>query len=104
MGSKTGVSEYTEYSEYVLFRIYRIYHIKIVFIFSQKHVPTRILIKNLITSLEVRALVDINNDGKFDIYISATLNIDTNKRKNILYINHLSLFSSNFIIINNLSL
>ncbi|MEN9382113.1 MAG: hypothetical protein RI940_994 [Bacteroidota bacterium] len=33
------------------------------------------------------SVVDINNDGKSDIYISATLNIDTNKRKNILYIN-----------------
>ncbi len=33
------------------------------------------------------SVVDINNDGKADIYISATLNIDTNKRKNILYIN-----------------
>jgi hypothetical protein len=33
------------------------------------------------------SVVDINNDGKEDIYISATLNIDTNKRKNILYIN-----------------
>ncbi len=33
------------------------------------------------------SVVDINNDGKPDIYISATLNIDTNKRKNILYIN-----------------
>ena len=33
------------------------------------------------------SIIDINNDGKPDIYISATLNIDTNKRKNILYIN-----------------
>ena len=33
------------------------------------------------------SVVDINNDGKSDIYISTTLNVDTNMRKNILYIN-----------------
>jgi hypothetical protein len=33
------------------------------------------------------SVVDINNDGKSDIYISATLGMDTNLRKNILYIN-----------------
>lgn len=33
------------------------------------------------------SIVDINNDGKSDIYISATLGMDTNLRKNILYIN-----------------
>jgi hypothetical protein len=33
------------------------------------------------------SIVDINNDGKPDIYVSATLNVDTNMRKNILYIN-----------------
>ena len=33
------------------------------------------------------SVVDINNDGKMDMYISATLSLDTNKRKNILYIN-----------------
>ena len=33
------------------------------------------------------SVVDINNDGKPDIYISATFSKDINKRKNILYIN-----------------
>ena len=33
------------------------------------------------------SIVDINNDGKSDIYISATLGTDSNLRKNILYIN-----------------
>jgi hypothetical protein len=33
------------------------------------------------------ALVDINNDGRLDIYISATISKDPEKRKNILYIN-----------------
>ncbi len=33
------------------------------------------------------SVVDINNDGKPDMYISATLSKDTNLRKNILYIN-----------------
>jgi hypothetical protein len=33
------------------------------------------------------AMVDINNDGLMDIYVSATLSNDPNKRKNILYIN-----------------
>jgi len=33
------------------------------------------------------SVVDINNDGKSDIYISATLGTDTTLRKNILYIN-----------------
>ena len=33
------------------------------------------------------SVVDINNDGKLDMYISATLSVDTNQRKNILYIN-----------------
>ncbi len=33
------------------------------------------------------SVVDINNDGKPDMYLSVTLANDTNKRKNILYIN-----------------
>jgi len=33
------------------------------------------------------SVIDINNDGKPDMYISVTLSTDTNKRKNILYIN-----------------
>jgi hypothetical protein len=33
------------------------------------------------------SVVDINNDGKSDIYVSATLGMDSNLRKNILYIN-----------------
>ena len=33
------------------------------------------------------AVVDINNDGKQDIYVSTTLLRDVNKRKNLLYIN-----------------
>jgi hypothetical protein len=33
------------------------------------------------------AVVDINNDGKQDIYVSTTLSHDVNKRKNLLYIN-----------------
>ncbi len=33
------------------------------------------------------AIVDINNDGKQDIYVSTTLLRDVNKRKNLLYIN-----------------
>ena len=32
-------------------------------------------------------MVDINNDGKQDIYISATLDTNANKRANILYVN-----------------
>jgi hypothetical protein len=33
------------------------------------------------------AIVDINNDGKPDIYLSATINSNPEKRRNILYIN-----------------
>jgi hypothetical protein len=33
------------------------------------------------------SVVDINNDGKQDIYISATLDTNANKRANILYVN-----------------
>ena len=33
------------------------------------------------------SVVDINNDGKLDIYVCATLGVDSNLRKNILYIN-----------------
>jgi hypothetical protein len=33
------------------------------------------------------SVIDINNDGKPDMYISVTLSTDTNKRKNILYVN-----------------
>lgn len=33
------------------------------------------------------SVVDINNDGRPDMYISATFSKDTSKRKNILYIN-----------------
>jgi ASPIC and UnbV/FG-GAP-like repeat len=33
------------------------------------------------------AVVDINNDGKLDIYVCATANKDPQKRKNILYVN-----------------
>jgi hypothetical protein len=33
------------------------------------------------------AIVDINNDYKPDIYVSATINPDATKRKNILYVN-----------------
>ena len=38
------------------------------------------------------SVVDINNDGKSDIYISATLGMDTNLRKNILYINKINVY------------
>jgi hypothetical protein len=33
------------------------------------------------------AIVDINNDARPDIYVSATINSDAEKRKNILYVN-----------------
>jgi len=33
------------------------------------------------------SVIDINNDGKSDIYVSATLDTNANKRANLLYIN-----------------
>jgi hypothetical protein len=33
------------------------------------------------------SVIDINNDGKSDLYISATLDTNADKRKNILYVN-----------------
>ncbi len=61
LGSKTGVSKYVEYLEYFehVFSVFCIpyfpYRDTIEFIFC---LPTRILIKNLITSLEVRTLLN----------------------------------------------
>ncbi len=34
------------------------------------------------------SVVDINNDGKDDIYVSVAITKDSERRKNILYINH----------------